>query len=859
MASAPNLPNGSSRRRHAIFFRLLLGALGLALIGMPASSVGQRSSGIGLVPGNAAVTGFSGAVAPPQIAPGVDPAEATFIDLDGPSLRVVDLQHMGGPAAAQLVGAPKPFTVEAKQIGQVFGVALDNAAPPNVYVAASSAYGLPIVAPGPDGKPQHVRAGAPNASFMPGLWGAAAPDGGPGTIWKIDGTTGAVSLFANVMPDKRPNSGAALGALAFDPDSNSLFVADRESGFIHRFALNGIERGRYDHGVSGRAAQGLPPVQWNPAAGVDITGPQFDSTDPATWSFAPPERRVFGLAVFQHRLYYAIADGLQIWSVGLRGDGSFANDAIIELVVPPASGPTEISKITVDGQGRMVLAERPAPTGAFDFEALAYPAVGRVLRYAVIGTAVGARRIWQKTPDEFPLGFAGDFRNGNGGVEIGYQYDQAGELEPGSCDGFLWMTGEQLRKSDDPAIAARVSQGGPADVDGLQGNGGWLVRRDDKPPFERYFVDYDDRFDDDLARGHLGDLAIQRCNPTRGAAAWPFGGSPPPGGGYQPPGGHRPPGTNPPGDCPPNQVRRASTGTCEPNCPRPGIQIGGVCCASAELAAAGVCSNSGPGCSPGFAAIGPSNFCCSVTQVFTNASGAQACCSGTIADGKCLQTPSTPVCPPGSTDPKCCAGGYVSTGSACCLASQMTADNICCPAGEMPSAPDKSRCVPLVYIPSGPQCCAPGLIPAASGTCCAAANVTTSGVCCSAPVDPKNRTYCPEQIESINKCAPGYTRMPDGSCCASRLVSADGATCKIPAGLSPPPTREPSPGCPAGTVRDRDGDCVPRQPSGGEPPGFGAPPGMPRQPYGGEPPRFEGPGGFGAPPGGNRFSRPPER
>ena len=32
----------------------------------------------------------------------------------------------------------------------------------------------------------------------------------------------------------------------------------------------------------------------------------------------------------------------------------------------------------------MFLADRPAPTGAFDFEALAVPAIGRVLRYAVI-------------------------------------------------------------------------------------------------------------------------------------------------------------------------------------------------------------------------------------------------------------------------------------------------------------------------------------------------------------------------------------------------------------------------------------------------------------------------------------------
>ena len=84
----------------------------------------QIPSGV-LAVGNAAVSGFSGAQPPVQIPPGVDPAEKTFIDIDGPSLRIVDLAHMGGPPAAQLVAAPKPTTWFAAQIGQVFAVAVD--------------------------------------------------------------------------------------------------------------------------------------------------------------------------------------------------------------------------------------------------------------------------------------------------------------------------------------------------------------------------------------------------------------------------------------------------------------------------------------------------------------------------------------------------------------------------------------------------------------------------------------------------------------------------------------------------------------------------------------------------------------
>ena len=272
----------------------------LVLLGTTAgpAAAQQTPSGV-LAAGNAAVSGFSGAPPPVQIAPGVDPATKTFIDPDGPSLRIVDLQHMGGPPEAQLVAAPKPVTWFAAQIGQVFAVAIDNASPPNIYAAATSAYGLPIVAPGPDGAPVHVPKGAPNATFMPGLWGNAA-GGEPGSIWKIDGVTGAVSLFADVKPDGRPNSGPALGGLAFDPETLSLYAADRETGFVHRFGMDGSERDRFDHGTTGRQAQGLPPVAFDPKAMLDITSPQFDSTEPATWNYAAPERRLFGLAVYEH-------------------------------------------------------------------------------------------------------------------------------------------------------------------------------------------------------------------------------------------------------------------------------------------------------------------------------------------------------------------------------------------------------------------------------------------------------------------------------------------------------------------------------------------------------------------------------
>ncbi len=802
---------------------LFAAAFGLALISThPAEVTAQQAPNAVYATGNAAVTGFSGASPPIQIAPGVDPNQKTFIDLNGPALRVVDLQHMDGPQNARLVGAPKPLTVSAALIGQVFGVALDDATPPNIYAAATSVYGLPIVAPGPGGRPQHIEIGAPNATFMPGLWG---PQGGPGSIWKIDGKNGQVRLFGNVALNGRANSGAALGGLAYDADSKSLFVADRETGLIHRFGLNGEEIGRYDHGATGRAAQGLPPALWDAQPGINVASPQFDSGQPSTWNYAAPARRVFGLAVYQRRLYYSVAEGLLIWSVGLNPDGSFANDAAIELAAPPAAGPTEISKITFDEQGRMFLAERPAPTGAFDFEALAVPALGRVLRYAVIGIAAGGQRIWQQSPDAYAVGFPLNFRNDDGGVAIGYGYNINGEIARGSCGGFMWTTGEDLRRSSDARLAARLAQSGAPDVNGLQGNGTWRIRRDDRPPLQSYFIEYQDGLQDAAARGHMGDIAIERlCAPPQPASlAPPTGGAPPIGGqaGGAPLGA--PPGPPPATPaCPPGKACPPPVG---PACPR-----GQTCpptvtpvCPSGRVCPPGSAVPVGaePQCQPGQTAIAPSNFCCSSGQVYTNTRGGQACCSGEVVNGQCQPPtptpPSNPNCSPGSANPQCCAKGYVSTGSSCCLASQMTSTGACCPSGQTPSASNKNQCVPINRIPNGPRCCASGLIPAGNGGCCAAANITTSGACCPDPVDPNNRTQCPAKTQIVPACAPGYAKMPDGACCNNRFISADGRFCN--AGLRPCPPDEfrdvsgvcapiSSLGCPPGEARNRDGVCV---------------------------------------------------
>src|SRR5690606_32923634 len=102
---------------------------------------------------------------------------------------------LGGPGYvwdARASVAPELRLVLAREVGQIFGVTLDDAEYPNIYLTATSAYGLPIVADDADddGRPERLLEGEAGARFMDGLWG---PSGGPGSIWKVDGVTGEVT------------------------------------------------------------------------------------------------------------------------------------------------------------------------------------------------------------------------------------------------------------------------------------------------------------------------------------------------------------------------------------------------------------------------------------------------------------------------------------------------------------------------------------------------------------------------------------------------------------------------------------------------------------------------------------------
>ncbi len=474
--------------------------------------------------GDAVVTGFSGTRVPTQPLPANKSAiDLTFINPDGPSARIVGVGRPGYVWDGRLFQAPKTFDVFAKDVGQVFGVALDDQAAPNIYLAATSAFGLHLVGRGRDGQPERRKVGGPGAGWMKGQFGLDL-QGDPGSIYKVDGTTGVVSLFAKVILDGVANPGPALGNLAYDAAHKQLFVSDLHTGMIHRFAVaDGSEPGPpYDHGVTGRPAANQAPVPFNPANRANIANARFNSENPDTWGFAPPTRRVWGLAVHDGRLFYSAqnghpASGPQIFSVGIQPDGSFGADARFELEYAGERYP--VSDIAFSQRGAMILAQRAPIAGAYDYSAFTAPGEPRVLRYTLKDrNDPPSPGLWKPAADEYAIGYAGNYRNANGGVALGYGYGQDGMLGTGACEAALWSTGQNLRNN--PALRSQLEPGGPLVVHGLQGSPIDLVRGGNEPPATAYYVDYDDRFDDPRASGHMGSVRIL-AQPCVGAVAAP--------------------------------------------------------------------------------------------------------------------------------------------------------------------------------------------------------------------------------------------------------------------------------------------------------------------------------------------------
>ncbi|TPJ30935.1 hypothetical protein [Mesorhizobium sp. B2-7-2] len=501
-----------------------------------------------IYPGSMAVTGFPGTVIPnfdQGLPPGADPVDETFIDTSRASLRIFDVAHLGGQASGQLVNTPPPFEVSAGQIGEVFGLTYDDGVRdgvpsgiPNLYAAATSLHGVEIVTPDADddGRPERQRRGAAGAAFMDGQFGTEN-GGGPGTIWKIDGITGAVSKFADIDT----NSGPGIGNLAFDPIHRQFFASDLDTGLIHRIDGNGHLIDTFDHGVAGRPAHGLAPVA-DDGAVMDIQGAAFDTEDPETWGYTQDGRRVWAVSYHGGRLYYSVGEKSEIWSVGIARDGTFAGDPRWELTVK-ADKDYAVTDISFDNKGFMYLAQRGPVENRYDYSRFADSGKGELIRYwREDPDDPATESAWVEVPQEYAVGFPQGNRQSAGGVDLQYGYDADGNIDTSVCTDTVVNTGDKLR--DNPELAERLAAGGPLAVHGVQLTPSALVKPANVPPFGSWFVDFDGYFEDPEVEGHVGDVRVWR--PCEGRADYY---EEIPGGGYLPP--FYPPDFPPPGNLPP--------------------------------------------------------------------------------------------------------------------------------------------------------------------------------------------------------------------------------------------------------------------------------------------------------------------
>jgi len=499
---------------------------------MSASSLAQASEPL-LGAGDAVVTGFAG-IRPSDalMLAGANPLDHFFINLEGPSAQIMSLGNLGGPPQGQLITPIAKRQILAKDVGQVFAIAIadpQGSNRPSIYLGATSAFGLNIVGPDADGNghDDRLKTGAAGAKWMAGQF-ATDKGGSPGAIWKVDGLSGDATLFAT-LPD---NSGPGVGDVVFDKISHQFFASDLDTGLIHRIGADGALIDTFDHGVDGRPAKGLAPMA-DDGSKADITSAAFDVTQPSTWGFTQKERMVYGMVVHDGRLYYAVNH--QVYSIGIGADGSFSGDARWELDAADLAGDGPITDMLFDSQGRMYLAQRGQQRGSYDYGVFAEAEKSDVRRFHLEkpdDPATESR--WAPEAEAYAIGMPPDHRHANGGIALGYDYDEQGSVRSSTCGEFLWSTGDRLRAGSELVDPAQ-----DADVAGLQGNATSDVRPANVPPTRAYYADYDGILLDPEKAGHIGDVEIwQPC----GAKAPEYGGYPP---GLLPPGDGEPPGFPP--------------------------------------------------------------------------------------------------------------------------------------------------------------------------------------------------------------------------------------------------------------------------------------------------------------------------
>ncbi len=335
----------------------------------------------------------------------------------GFGLAVFDLRNSGSQQTNEdWTGVPvfhhPDWTRAGFMNNEVFGIALDDQNPPNIYVTSTSSYS--------------TDRGSGGVEFA-----------GSGKVFKVDGTTGDVSLF-NELPNS--TDGEGLGNIAYDPVTAQFFVTNFHDGRIYRLDSTG-------------ALQGAPADQFDPFAPADPTS--------NVNGFAPLGERLWGVAVHraERRVYFgrwvedlhkeacgilpaappADPDRNQVWSVEIGATGALIGPKTLELDLPVnhANRSMPVADIAFSADGRMLVAER-----TMENDRCAYAHQARVLEYA------GGHQSWDRTrtadgtaDKEFMIGRSGT--NAAGGVDYVCSLDGDTELIAATGDDLKFCSGGQ--------------------------------------------------------------------------------------------------------------------------------------------------------------------------------------------------------------------------------------------------------------------------------------------------------------------------------------------------------------------------------------------------------------------------------
>ncbi len=284
--------------------------------------------------------------------------------IPGAPVPVVDT-NWKAPMFHNESGSPE-HVWNAGNLGQVFGITLDAASPPNVYVSSTTVYGDMTPWPYPTG------------GFGPG---------GPGAVYRIDGVNGEISTLLQTGPpgwtsvqaigtNLLPNDmvkGPALGDVCYDRDHDQFFVSNLEDGSIYRVSPAGLVLSVFDpfgpdDGLPGFAPLGerVWAVQKRccslPSAPGMVGVLQNNAQD--------PNCRSLFFSVWQrddaHQFHPGIGpavDGNSVWRIEIDASGEFGGQPTLVTVLPaynipgPATWSSPVSDIAFSGD-RMLLAER---------------------------------------------------------------------------------------------------------------------------------------------------------------------------------------------------------------------------------------------------------------------------------------------------------------------------------------------------------------------------------------------------------------------------------------------------------------------------------------------------------------------